>query len=171
VNVSSASLIIGIMGGHVCSEGEARQAYRVGQMLAEKGIILLCGGRGGVMESAARGAAESGGMVLGILPGRNPSESPPNPYVSIPIFTGLGDARNVLNVLSSDGIIAIGGGWGTLSEIALARKNGKPVVLLHSWKLAHPLFPIEDVLEAENPEDAVHRILTLANLNHGVENG
>ncbi len=91
---------------------------------------MLCGGRSGVMEHAARGAAEAGGQAVGILPGRNARESPPNPHLSLALFTGLGQARNQVLVLSAGAVIAIGGGWGTVSEIALASKHGIPVVAL-----------------------------------------
>src|SRR5216110_2530 len=87
--------------------------------VAERGGVLLCGGRGGVMEAAAEGARAAGGLTLGILPGMSAKDSPPNPYIDLAIFTGLGEARNWVNVCASDAIIAIGGGFGTLSEIAL----------------------------------------------------
>jgi uncharacterized protein (TIGR00725 family) len=128
-------VIIGVMGPAACDSQTADMARAVGRGIAERGAVLLCGGRGGVMEAAAQGAREVGGLTLGILPGVNQRESPPNAHVDIALFTGLGEARNWLNVCASDAVIAIGGGFGTLSEIALALKAQKPVVLIGSWHL------------------------------------
>jgi uncharacterized protein (TIGR00725 family) len=86
------------------------------------------------MEAAARGAHEAGGLVMGIMPGRNDRESPPNPYVDVAVFTGMADGRNWINVCSSDAVIALDGGYGTLSEVALAMKTGRPVVVLGLWE-------------------------------------
>ena len=94
---------------------------------------MLCGGLGGVMEAAAQGAASAGGTVVGILPG--PDRTAANPHVTIAIATGLGEARNAVLTAAADAVIAIGGGWGTLSEIALARQRGRPVIALASWEL------------------------------------
>lgn len=129
-------LVVGVMGAASCGEETAALAERVGSLLADRGAVVLCGGRGGVMEAAARGARSRGGLVVGVLPGRDADDSPPNPSVDVAIFTGMGDGRNWVNACSSDAIVAIAGGWGTLSEIALARKIGRPVVLLRSWPLA-----------------------------------
>jgi hypothetical protein len=118
------------MGASVCDAAIGRRAYEVGRGIAERGAVLLCGGRGGVMEEAARGARDAGGLTVGIMPGANASESPPNAYVDVAIFTGMRDGRNWINACSSDAIIAISGGFGTLSEVALALKIGRPVVLL-----------------------------------------
>lgn len=103
-------------------------AEEVGRRIAEAGAILLCGGLGGVMEAAARGCAGAGGLTIGILPGTDAAAA--NPHIRVPLPTGLGEARNVLVAGSGDAVIAIGGGWGTLSEVAMARKVGVPVVLL-----------------------------------------
>jgi uncharacterized protein (TIGR00725 family) len=146
-------IVIGVMGASRCDEATSEMARRVGALIAQRGAVLLCGGRGGVMEAAARGAKEAGGLTIGILPGMNASETPPNPYIDVAIFTGLRDGRNWVNVCASDAIIAVSGGYGTLSEIALALKVGKPVVLVHSWELppreAAPLYV------AQTPEEAV----------------
>lgn len=115
---------------------DSANAEEVGRLLALAGATVLTGGRGGVMEAACRGAREAGGATLGVLPGSDESDSPPNPYVMQAVFTGMEDARNSILVRSADAVIAIGGGWGTLSEIALARKIGRPVVLLDSWEMA-----------------------------------
>ena len=134
-------IIIGVMGPAACDSQTAELARAVGHAVAERGGVLLTGGRGGVMEAASEGARQAGGLTLGILPGINTRESPPNPHIEIALFTGLGEARNWLNVCASDAVIAIGGGFGTLSEIALALKAQKPVVLLGSWR-----FEIEGVV-------------------------
>ncbi len=135
--------IISVMGGSVCSKKEYELAYQIGKVIAKEGFVLLCGGGSGVMEAAAKGAYEGGGITLGILPGSNKGESPPNPYIKIPVFTGMSDGRNSINVKSSDVIIAIGGGPGTLSEIALALKNNKPVILLESLR-------VDEIIENPN---------------------
>lgn len=143
--------VIGVMGGSTCTGGEAAAAREVGRLVAARGAVLLCGGGRGVMEEAARGAREAGGLTIGILPGRDPDESPPNSHIEVALFTGLGDGRNYVNVMASDALIAIAGAWGTLSEIALARKVGKPVILLQSWES----LGAEGVLRAGSPEEAV----------------
>jgi hypothetical protein len=108
-------------------------AIEVGRLIAERGGVVVCGGLGGVMEAAALGASQGGGSSLGILPGRNRREA--NPYVTIAVPTGLGELRNGLVVGSSDAVIAVGGSWGTLSEVALALRQGTPVVSLRGWSV------------------------------------
>lgn len=147
-------LVIGVMGPAACDGDTAALARDVGRAIARRGAVLLTGGRTGVMEEASRGAREAGGLTLGILPGTRRADSPPNPHVDVALFTGLGEARNWVNVCASDAIIAIGGGFGTLSEIALALKAKKPLVLLGSWR-----FEMEGVstavARAEGAEQAV----------------
>jgi uncharacterized protein (TIGR00725 family) len=121
-------------------------AAEVGRLLAERGAVLVCGGRGGAMEAACRGAKEADGLTVGILPGSDRSEA--NPFVDVVLPTGLGEARNALVVGAADAVIAIGGGYGTLSEIALALKAGKRVIGLGTWE-------IEGVEAAEGPAAAV----------------
>jgi uncharacterized protein (TIGR00725 family) len=137
--------VIGVMGPAACDEQTAAVAMAVGRAIAARGAVLLTGGRSGVMEAASRGAREAGGFTVGILPGANAAESPPNPHVELALYTGLGEARNWVNVCASDALIAIGGGFGTLSEIALALKARKPLVLLGSWQFemegASPTLP------------------------------
>lgn len=139
-------VIIGIMGSGKATPHD-QLAYTLGRLVAEGGYTLLTGGGAGVMEAASRGAAEAGGLVIGILPYDRPTGAYPNPYVHIPIFTGMGDARNVINVNSSDVVICLPGGVGTLSEVALALKRGKHVVIVN-W--------LELVLPPECPSDLVH---------------
>lgn len=125
--------IIGIMGGSVCTPEEGALAREAGRLVARRGFALLCGGGTGVMEAAAQGAREAGGLTIGILPGSDARESPPNPHIQVAIFTGLSDARNAVNVKSAEVVVAIGGGTGTLSEIALALRAGRPVLALNTW--------------------------------------
>jgi uncharacterized protein (TIGR00725 family) len=141
------SIIIGIMGFGKATPHE-QLAYTLGRLVAEAGYTLLTGGGAGVMEAASRGTAEAGGLVIGVLPHDRPTGNYPNPYVHIPIFTGMGEARNAINVNSSDVVICLPGGAGTLSEVALALKRGKRVVVV-SWP--------ELVLPPECPSDLVHR--------------
>ena len=152
---------IGVMGpGHPDPEAEAL-AERVGKLIAEADAVLICGGLGGAMKAAARGAKEAGGLVAGILPGTSPADA--NPYVDIAIATGMGNARNSINALSSGAVIAVRGAAGTLSEIALALKSGRPVVALQSWNLG--AIGLDDPLfhTADTPEQAVALALRLAN--------
>ena len=135
----------------VCGASDARpdqleMAREVGRRLAEAGAIVLCGGLGGVMEAVAEGVAEAGGTVVGILPGADRAAA--NPHLTLAIATGLGEARNAVLTTAADAVIAIGGGWGTLSEIALARKRDRPVIALASWEL-------EGVPRAVSAEEAV----------------
>ena len=122
-------VLIGVIGGSWCSSEEEEWAVAVGRLLAERGAVLLCGGLGGVMEAASRGAQQGGGLTVGLLPGADPAEA--NPYIDVPLATGMGEMRNALIVRAAQAVIAIGGGWGTLSEIALAQRIKTPVVGLH----------------------------------------
>ena len=126
-------------------------AAEVGRLLAERGAVLVCGGLGGVMEGACRGAKEAGGLTDGILPGGDRADA--NPFVDVVLPTGLGEARNALVVEAADVAIAIGRGYGTLSEVALALKAGKRVIGLDTWE-------IEGVTVAEGPEAAVAAALS-----------
>lgn len=126
-----ARTIIGVMGGgESAPESAVRDAYRLGELIAGAGWVLLCGGRGaGVMDAVARGAQSQGGLTIGVLPGKDTRGA--SAHLDIRIVTGMGSARNVINVLSSDVVIACGGGAGTLSEVALALKHARPVILLN----------------------------------------
>src|SRR5439155_12771947 len=112
--------LVAVVGSATCTPQEAEWAAAVGRLLAGQGAVLLCGGLGGVMEAGARGAKEAGGLTVGILPGADAAEA--NPYVEVPLATGMGEMRNALIVRAEQAVIAIGGGWGTLSEIALAQR-------------------------------------------------
>ena len=123
--------MIGVIGAGRCSDEIYEQARKVGQGIARLGAVLVCGGLGGVMEGACRGAREGNGITVGILPGAEKTVA--NPFVSIPIVSDLGQARNVLIVQSADVLIAVSGGYGTLSELSIALKLGKPVIGLGTW--------------------------------------
>ncbi len=130
-------LRISVIGAGEASPEECRLAEAVGRSLAEAGAIVITGGLGGVMEAASRGCVEAGGISIGFLPGRKTHEA--NPWVTIPLVTGMGESRNSLVVRAGEAVVSIGGSWGTLSEIALARKMGHPVVLLGEPPVELPL--------------------------------
>jgi uncharacterized protein (TIGR00725 family) len=152
---------IAVIGGSDCTPEEARLAEEVGRELARKDAILICGGLGGVMEAACKGASAGGGLTIGILPGG--SRQTANPYVQIPVVTNLGEARNVIVVKSAEAVIAIGGGYGTLSEIGHALRNGTPVVGLNTWSLSRNDRPDNSIVLAKNPVDAVNKALNMVN--------
>jgi uncharacterized protein (TIGR00725 family) len=156
-------LQLGVIGSGARDDRLDRLARQTGEMIARHRAVLLCGGRGGVMEAAAAGAREAGGHTVGILPGAGPAESPPNSSIELSVYTGMGQARNLVLVLSTAAVIAIGGGWGTLSEIGLALKHGVPIVLLSSWHLERPDGAQESLLqEARDPEEAVRLAIRAA---------
>jgi len=145
--MAEAVSYIAVVGSTACPPEIETLAYSVGYELARRKAILLCGGRGGVMAAAARGAREGGGITVGILPGANRSEA--NPYLSIALPTGLGDARNAVIACAADAVIAIGGGYRTLSEVALALKKGKTVIALaFSFPEVPGIYPAKTPLEA-----------------------
>jgi uncharacterized protein (TIGR00725 family) len=135
-----------------------RDAEAVGRGIAEAGAVLVCGGLTGVMEAASRGAAEAGGTVVGVLPTLSPADA--NAYVTHAVATGTGHARNLAVVASGAAVIAVGGEWGTLSEIAYARKLGRPVVAIQSWTLRNRSGADLGIIEAETPEEAVRAALS-----------
>jgi uncharacterized protein (TIGR00725 family) len=149
------ALRVSVVGAGAASSEEIRLATEVGRHLAKAEAVLICGGLGGVMEAAARGAREAGGRTVGLLPGADAGEA--NPWIELPVATGLGEARNLLVVRAGEAVIAIGGRWGTLSEIALARKIGRRVVTLG-------LPPVEGLgcPASDDPGDAVARALDFA---------
>jgi len=145
--------LIGVSGGGRCSFEIAQLAEEVGARVAERGAALLTGGLGGVMEAASRGAKLRGGITLGLLPGGDAKAA--NPYVDVPIPTGWGEGRNFLISFLSDGLIAIDGEYGTLSEVALAVKLGRPTVGLKLF------WELPDVVVAGDPNEAVEEIFRL----------
>jgi uncharacterized protein (TIGR00725 family) len=153
--------IIAVCGAGRCDAALATQAEAVGRGIAHAGATLVCGGLGGVMEAACRGARLAGGTTIGILPGADPRAA--NPDVLIPIATGMGQARNVIIVQTADVVIAIGGEYGTLSEIALARKVGRAVIGLGTWTLGQDAAGQSHVLVVQSPEEAVATALAQCN--------
>ncbi|RME88315.1 MAG: TIGR00725 family protein [Planctomycetota bacterium] len=151
--------IIAVAGGGAGNAGskEEELAYQVGFLLARKGCHLLCGGLGGVMERACEGAKAGGALTIGILPGRRPEEA--NFFVDIPLPTGLGEGRNLLVASMGEGLIAVGGRLGTLSEISFALKQGKPVALLGHWEESFFFELGGSCKKALSPEEAVEWIL------------
>ena len=139
--------IIGVIGSALAKDKAYDAAMEVGRLVAGRGATVLTGGLGGVMEAACKGAREAGGRTIGILPGFDTRDA--NPYVDIPIITGLNHARNIIVVRSSDALIAVGGEYGTLSEIAFALKLGKPVIGIDSWDVG------ERIKKAAGPREAV----------------
>jgi len=140
-------------------------AVAVGRAAASRGALVLCGGRGGVMEGAARGAREAGGRSIGILPTLE-DEGEANPFIDCAVYTGLGDARNYVNVRTSDAVIALAGEAGTLSEIALALKIGVPIVYLRAWEFLHAQPPFAADWTA-SPGEAVEIALRRAGVRPG----
>ncbi len=149
--------LIAVIGGSSPTAGEASLAGGVGRALAEAGAVLVCGGRGGVMEAACRGARRAGGTTIGILPGPDASEA--NPYVDISIVTGIGEARNAIIARTAEVAIAVGGSYGTLSEIALALGFGTPVVGLATWRMERAGHPPVPIVRAETAEEAVQEAM------------
>jgi len=150
---------IAVIGGSECSPDETELAVEVGREIARKGAILICGGLGGIMEAACKGAVSEGGLTIGILPGG--SRQTANPYVIIPIVTNMGEARNVIVVKSCQVVIAIDGSYGTLSEIGHALRNGIPVIGLKTWSLSIDGQADSSIIPAENPADAVIKAFDL----------
>lgn len=148
---------ISVIGDGSCDQTTARLAENVGRLIAEAGAVLVCGGLGGVMEAACRGAQEAGGVTLGILPGLDRAEG--NPYLDYTVATGIGHARNLAVAASGDAVIAVGGRFGTLSEIGLARKAGRPVVVLVGWETKRDGQTPGGIMTAETPEEAVKMAL------------
>lgn len=151
---------IAVIGAGACSDEEREAAYTVGKILAENKAVLVCGGLGGVMEAACRGAQDHGGTTVGILPDTGNG----NAFLDLMIRTGMGHARNVIVVQSADAVIAVGGKEGTLSEIAHALKMGRPVFTFRSWD-------IKGVVSCPTAEAAAIRALTAAGGKGIVEPG
>lgn len=150
---------VAVCGPARCTDEDAERARRVGVLLAARGVTVICGGGPGVMAAVAAGARSAGGLVIGVLPGADARDA--NPDLSAVVVTNLGQARNAVIVQSADAVIAIGGSWGTLSEVAHAmRRGGVPVVSLGGWQL-HDVdgHPVPGPLIADFPEQAVDLVL------------
>jgi len=153
---------ISVIGGGRCTAEEALLAYDVGREIARRGAVLICGGLGGVMEAACRGAVDCGGTTVGIMPGTSSAEA--NAYVTVAVVTGMGEARNVIVASSGDAVIAVGGELGTLSEIALALKRGVAVIGVRTWNWGEEQQGRRfDVVRASSAQEAVE--LALASLS------
>jgi hypothetical protein len=150
---------IAVVGPGSASAEELAAAEEVGAAVAEAGCGLVCGGLGGVMEAACRGARSRGGMTLGLLPGLDREDA--NGWVVMAVPTGLGEARNALLVRAADAVIAVGGGWGTLSEVALAMKTGVPVVGVGTWEpVAADGAVVAGIVREHAPREAVQTALS-----------
>jgi uncharacterized protein (TIGR00725 family) len=157
------------VGAGSCTESETKLAFETGREIARAHAVLVCGGGSGVMEAGCSGAKTANGTTLGVMPGEGPQSSPPNAHLDFVVYTGLGQGRNQIVVLSSDAVIAIGGEWGTLSEIAIAKKYGIPVVLLQSWSVEGPHGQgLDDLARAASAKEAVAKAVRLA---HATEAG
>ena len=153
-------MITAVIGDSSCSPEEARLAETVGELLAQQSVTVICGGLGGVMEAACRGAKSKGGLTVGILPGQDPSTA--NPWIDVPVVTGIGEARNVAVVKSAQAVIAIGGRYGTLSEIAYALKSGIPVIGLNTWSLSRNGREDNSIVRVQSAPEAVNKAISLA---------
>jgi uncharacterized protein (TIGR00725 family) len=152
--------IIAVIGGYNCTPEELQIAESVGKEIARQNAILICGGLSGVMEAACKGAREEGGLTIGVLPGDTRQSA--NPFVQIPIVTGIGYARNVVIVKSAHAVVAIGGSYGTLSEISFALRENIPVIGLNTWSFSRNNQIDTSVIQAQSPIDAVNLAISLA---------
>jgi uncharacterized protein (TIGR00725 family) len=155
-----ASVYIGVAATSQADARHVRLAEALGRHLAEAGAVVVCGGGGGAMEAVCRGATSAGGMTVGLLPGARREEG--NEHLGVALPTGLGEGRNVLLVRASDALVAVGGGYGTLSEIALALRIGVPVVGLATWSLALGGAPVEPFPRVEDPAEAARLAVAAA---------
>lgn len=147
---------IAIIGARACDDEISSIAEKLGGLLAENGYTIVCGGLSGVMEAVCKGAKSKNGKTIGILPGNSPGEA--NPYIDVSIATGMGVSRNLIIIRSAVAVIAISGGFGTLSELAFALQLDKPVIGLRTWEVS------ENIEMASNPEDAIAKLNKLLNV-------
>jgi uncharacterized protein (TIGR00725 family) len=152
-------VFIGVIGGSEVPAATAKVAEEVGREIARHGAILVCGGMGGVMEAACKGALKEGGLTIGILPGENRNSA--NPYVQIPIVTGIGYARNSIVVRTAQAVIAIDGSYGTLTEIGYALHEGKPVIGLGTWSLSIGGRKEKNIIPVKTAKEAVEKAIKL----------
>jgi len=152
-------IFIGVIGESRTSPETSKLAEQVGKEIAKAGAVLVCGGLKGVMEKAAKGAKSAAGVTIGVLPGSRREEA--NPYIDIPVITGMGYARNKIVVKTAQAIIAVGGSYGTLTEIGFALSYGIPVIGLKTWELIKQGRKDTAIMEAKSPKDAVRLALSL----------
>jgi uncharacterized protein (TIGR00725 family) len=160
-------MIIAVIGDSSCSPEEAKLAETVGELLAQRGVTVICGGLGGVMEAVCRGAKSKGGLTVGILPGQDSSTA--NPWVDVPVVTGIGEARNVAVVKSAQSVITIGGSYGTLSEIAYALKSRITVIGLNTWSLSRNGREDDSIIRVQSATEAVDKAISLAKRRKNLE--
>lgn len=158
--INKNTVCIGVVGAGKCSKKLRDQAYSVGKAIAQQGAVLVCGGLKGVMEGAARGARDAGGLTIGIIPGTDKSDA--NPYIDIAIPTGMGEARNVLVVQTSDAVVSLHGKFGTISEMAFSLKLGRPLISLVEWDV------LPEVITVPDPEQAAKKAIELARNARGL---
>jgi len=161
--------VVSIIGGADCSDHEYQVAEELGALLGESQVVVLCGGRGGVMEAVCRGAQKSGGLTIGILPTLDPNSG--NRYLDIAIPTGLGHYRNALVSQAGDAVIAIGGGYGTLSEIGLALKAGRKVIGINTWEVFDKFGKPIKIIQASSAQEAIRFVLDGMPENYGKREG
>ncbi|MCK5787312.1 MAG: TIGR00725 family protein [Candidatus Sabulitectum sp.] len=149
--------LISVIGGNTSSQEEHDFAFKLGGLLADRGLSVVCGGGSGVMEAVCRGCTEAGGLTVGILPGEEPSQA--NAFVSLALPTGLGVSRNRMVVLAGEAVCAIGGSYGTLSEISFALQAGKPVCCYGNWEI------IPGISRVSTPEEALEFVLEMIGEN------
>ena len=153
-------MLISVIGESKATDQNYSIAEKVGVLIARSGATLVCGGLGGVMEAACKGAKSAGGSTIGILPGLSKNEA--NQWIDIPICTGLGDARNIVVVRTGSAVIAIGGAYGTLSEIGHALSDGKPIFALNSWEITKSGIQDPLLTHCKNEKEAVEKALASA---------
>lgn len=162
--MNKAQHCVAVIGpGDEATAVEKDMARSIGISLAERGVVIVNGGLGGVMEAASEGASLAGGMSVGLLPGRDRSAA--NQYVGVAIPTGMGELRNGLVVGSADAVVAIGGSWGTLSEIALARRTGKPVICVRGWNVTASNGRDINIDRADTPQQVIEWVLAVLQAN------
>ena len=141
---------IAVIGGHTCSRKDYQCAYELGKLIAQKEWVLICGGGAGIMEAAAKGVYEEGGITVGILPTYDSKMA--NPYIKVKIPTGFGYGRNIFIVRAADFVVAVSGSYGTLSEIAFSLNENKPIIGINTWK-------IKGLKQAKTPQEAIRKIV------------
>ena len=150
---------ISVIGSADPSKKDYDFAYKLGELIGEKDLVLVCGGLGGIMEAVSKGVKSAGGITVGILPEENKQSI--NPYIDIPIVTGMGEARNIIIALTADVVIAVGGELGTLSELAISMKHKKPVIGLNTWDLDREYCKKVNIIEVYDPQEAIDKAISL----------
>jgi uncharacterized protein (TIGR00725 family) len=158
--LNNRPLFIGVIGGSEVPAATAKLSEEVGREIARHGAVLVCGGMGGVMEAACKGASKEGGLTIGILPGADRNSA--NRYVQIPIVTGIGYARNAIVARTAQAVIAIDGSYGTLTEIGYALQDNKPVIGLGTWSLSIGGKKEKNIIPVKSAKEAVEKAIKSA---------